>query len=162
MDRSGVEALGERGTGTRRDGCFYRAFETSERVVRGRDGNGMAPHLIMSTPSAIAFLALSLAMLLASAQTGLMKTVSSAQLGGLVLRRSDSGAVILPIVLGWIRLHLALLGLIDTRFGVTLFALSNALCFCFLIWASAAILNRLDAQKSKAEEGLREREQNWN
>ncbi len=103
-------------------------------------GNGMAPHLIMSTPSAIAFLALSLAMLLASAQTGLMKTVSSAQLGGLVLRRVIPAAVILPIVLGWIRLHLQLLGLIDTRFGLTLFALSNALCFCFLIWASAAIL----------------------
>lgn len=122
-------------------------------------GNGMALHLIMSTPSAIGFLSLSVALLLASAQTGLMKTVCSPRLGGLVLRRLIPVAVVVPIILGWIRLELQLRGLIDTRFGLTLFALSNALCFCFLIWASAAILNRLDAEKSKAEEGLREREQ---
>lgn len=119
---------------------------------------GMATHLIMSTPSALAFLSLSLAHLLATPEKGLMKTVSSPRLGGLLLRRLIPAAVIGPIIIGWIRLQLQLLGFLDTRFGLTLFALSSTLCFCFLIWTSSALLNRLDELESKTEEKLRERE----
>jgi two-component system, sensor histidine kinase and response regulator len=120
--------------------------------------NGLAAHLIMSTPCAITMLALSLAMLAATPNVGLMKTVCSRRLGGFMLRRLMPAAVLIPVAVGWLRLQLQVFGLIDTRLGLTLLALSVAFLFCMLMWSSAAVLNRLDREKSGSEEALHERQ----
>ena len=157
-----LSANSKRFVGVGQTASVIVAFTALPKLVASLYGagnvGGMGTHLIMSGPIAVAFLSLSVALLFATPDKGLMKTVCSPRLGGLLLRRLIPAAVLGPLIIGWIRLQLQLLGLIDTRFGLTLFALSNALCFCFLIWTSAALLNRLDELESQVEQTLRERE----
>ncbi len=105
----------------------------------------------------VGLLVLSSAALCSRPTVGLMKTISSPGLGGLVSRRLLPAALV-PIFIGWLRLQGQLAGLYDTLWGLALFAMSNVLSFGCIIWTSAAVLNRLDAARSKVAEALRERD----
>jgi PAS domain S-box-containing protein len=120
--------------------------------------NGLASQLITATPFAIALFALSISILLSKPQSIIMKAFYSPRLGGLMLRRVLPAAIVLPLVLGWVRLQLQINGLLDTRLGVSLFALSLALCFSALMWVSAVLINHLDGVRSSAEEAILERD----
>jgi PAS domain S-box-containing protein len=124
--------------------------------------NGLASQLITATPFAIALFALSISILLSNPQSIIMKAFYSPRLGGLMLRRVLPAAIILPLVLGWVRLQLQINGLLDTRLGVSLFALSLALCFSALMWTSAVLINHLDGVRSSAEEAILERDRKLN
>ncbi len=106
---------------------------------------------------AVGLMLLSAAALCSRPGFGLMKTLSSPGLGGLVGRRLLPAAFV-PIFIGWLRLQGQLAGLYDTLWGLALFAMSNVVSFGCIIWTSAAVLNRLDAARSKVAEALRERD----
>jgi len=119
--------------------------------------HGLARDLYLPPLLAAGLLALSIAALCARPDCGLMKTLSSPGLGGLVGRRLLLGALA-PIFIGWLRLQGQLAGLYDTLWGLALFAMSNVFSFGCVIWTSAAVLNRLDLARSKVAEALRQRE----
>jgi diguanylate cyclase (GGDEF)-like protein/PAS domain S-box-containing protein len=71
-------------------------------------------------------------------------------------RRILPFAIALPFMIGWLRLQGQYLGLYGTEFGLALFATSNIVLFVSLVWWSARIVNRLDAQRYGAAAALAE------
>jgi PAS domain S-box-containing protein len=120
--------------------------------------HGAGFYATMALPSASSILCLDLAVLLSRTDWGFMRSFLSLAGGGLMARRMLPVALLAPVVLGWLRLQGQIAGWYDTRFGISIFACSNVVCFGFLIWSCADFLNRLEAERSRAEAGLEERD----
>ncbi len=111
---------------------------------------GVAAYTAMAFHTAVCTVLLSLAVLFCRADCGLMAAVSSSAPGGVLARRLLPAAFLVPSTLGYLRWEGQLSGLYDTAFGLALFASANIVSFGFLIWNSAAYLNRLDLARSRA------------
>ncbi len=72
--------------------------------------------------------------------------------GGFLIRRLLPAAVIVPVVLGWLRLEGQRAGLYGTGVGVLLTTTANVLIISVLILWSARLLDRLEARRRRAEE----------
>ncbi len=109
----------------------------------------------MAVHTALLFFFLSLGVLFARPKQGLLDVITSNHSGGLMARRLLPLAVVLPFLLGWIRLAGEQAGFYGTAFGLALFATSNITIFSVLIWLSARSLNRIDAGRLSATRQLR-------
>jgi len=116
----------------------------------------IGPYSSVAAHTAIAFLLLCQAILFARPNHGLMAIATSDTAGGLLVRRLLPAAIVLPVVLGWIRLSGQRLGYYDTEFGLALMVLSSIVCLCALIVWNARALHRMDAAHRKLEEQLRQ------
>jgi PAS domain S-box-containing protein len=85
--------------------------------------------------------------------------------GGLMARRVLPLAILLPMVVGWLRLQGQKAGWYQTEVGLALFAASNVVIFGVVIWLAARTLNRVDADRRGADfrrlQALREAETRW-
>ena len=85
--------------------------------------------------------------------------------GGLMARRVLPLAILLPMVVGWLRLQGQKAGWYQTEVGLALFAASNVVIFSVVIWLAARTLNRVDADRRGADfrrlQALREAETRW-
>ena len=79
--------------------------------------------------------------------------------GGVLLRRLLLPAVLIPLVLGYLRVQGERQGLYDTAIGTGLFALSLILLFSTLLWRSAAQLSATAADAKRAADALSESEE---
>lgn len=77
-------------------------------------------------------------------------------MGHFLVRRLLPAAVIVPVVLGWLRFEGERAGLYGTEFGVVLNTTANVLIITALILWSARWLDRMEAERKQAEEALRE------
>ncbi len=114
---------------------------------------GVQSYIPMALVTALTFAALSVGVLCARPDEGLMAVVTAGGAGGVMARRLLPAAVLIPAVLGWVRLLAQQEGFVDQVTGLSLFVLSNIVTFTFLIWWSAASLNRTDAELQQAKEG---------
>ncbi len=105
--------------------------------------------------ASLTMLVLCTGILFARPDRGVMTIVTSKGVAGLVVRRLLPAAVFLPIVVGWLRLAGERAGLYETEFGLGLFALLNVLVFGALIWWTADLVFRVDAERGRAEESRR-------
>jgi diguanylate cyclase (GGDEF)-like protein/PAS domain S-box-containing protein len=112
----------------------------------------------MALPTALNFVLLSIAILFARPERGLVKTVLADTPGGNILRRFLPTAIVAPILLGWIRLWGQRAGLYDTPFGLALMVLSLITTLTTLIWFNAAQMTGLDAKRRRAEHASHEGE----
>lgn len=112
-------------------------------------------YIPMSFPSAICFLLLSLALLLASPDKGIMGTITGAYAGSRVARFFIPAAIIVPVILGWLRLHGHWHGVFTTEFGVSLLVMSVITFFLTLIWNAIGMLNKWDAEKESVYKALK-------
>jgi len=64
-------------------------------------------------------------------------------------------AILMPVVLGWLRLLGERAGLYDTTFGVVLLVVSMIALLGVTIWLNAGSLNNLDVNRQQAEERFR-------
>ncbi len=108
--------------------------------------------------TAVAFAILSIAILFARPEVGLMRPVTSDGPGGVLARTMLPMAIVFPAVIGWLRLEGQRAGLYGTEFGLALFAVANIVCFSALIGWTAGALYRADLARRGAEDDLRERE----
>jgi two-component system cell cycle sensor histidine kinase/response regulator CckA len=109
---------------------------------------GMAIH------TAVAFLVLSLGVLLSRGDRGFSRLMVSDTAGGRVARRILPVALIVPLVLGWLCLAGQRAGLYGAEFGTALAAVSNAVVLVAIFWGIAAALMRTDEERRRAEEAL--------
>ncbi len=114
----------------------------------------VASYSSMALHTAATLMVLSIAVLFARPDHGLMAVFTSDTFGGLMARRLIPSVIGVPAVLGWLRLFGEQKGLYDTAFGTGLFAVSNIAIFAFLIWWSAKWLDRTDAKRKRTEEEL--------
>ena len=113
---------------------------------------GMALYTAMALHSSVTLLILCGGVLCSTADAGFMAPVTSEQLGGVLARRLLPAAVIVPIVLGWLRWQGQLRGYYDTAFGLALFTSANVAVFLALIWAHSGRLNRLDHDRLESRD----------
>jgi PAS domain S-box-containing protein len=106
----------------------------------------------------IAFFALCIASFSARTDTWLMHVFRKKYAGGLMARKLLPGLVILPLLIGWLRLHGERSGLFSSDLGVALVAVAYTICFVALTWLSAGSVNRIDRSRRRTEEALAESE----
>ena len=102
--------------------------------------------------------ALGVGILCARPEKGFMATLTSEDLGGLMLRRVLPFAIALPILAGWIRITAQRSGHYGFTFGVALAVAAVMLIMLAFLWFLAGTLNRTDGQKKHLLQILQQRE----
>lgn len=121
--------------------------------------DGIFAHISMAACTGLAMVALSVGFLYARPDRGIMEIFTGKSMGGGVARKLLPAAILIPLVLGWLRLRGQLAGIYDIEFGVALFATAMVVAFAIVIGLSTFQLDRIDAERRRSEEALRRSEQ---
>jgi PAS domain S-box-containing protein len=117
---------------------------------------GFSPYTTsMALHTAVLFSILSIGILWARAEQGLMRVVTSDTYGGLLARRLLIAAIAVPFILGWVIVEGQRAEKYDPAFAVSVFAIVLIVIFTILIWESARVIERLSNQRDLAQETLR-------
>jgi len=111
----------------------------------------------MSIQTALSFVALSIGVLSARPSRGLMRLVSGPRVGSAVARRLLFVAVLLPVVLGWVRILLVKAHIVTPESAVVIFIWCIVVMLAIVILVHAALLNRADEKRIAMEEDIRRR-----
>jgi signal transduction histidine kinase/DNA-binding response OmpR family regulator/HPt (histidine-containing phosphotransfer) domain-containing protein len=114
----------------------------------------LGAHTKMAMHTALSLVVLACGILLARRNRGLMAVVVSETAGGIVARRLLPVVVVLPVLLGWLRLKGQQAGLYDTETGVALNIVAWIAIFGVVVWFNAALLHRTDRERKRAEETI--------
>jgi PAS domain S-box-containing protein len=111
-------------------------------------------YIPMVIHTAVGFLLLALAILFADPGRGIMRELTGNFSGSQTARFLIPLAILVPMLLGYIRLlgHWSMA--ISTEFGVAMLVLSIIIVFVLLIWFNSATLNKKDALRIEAETRL--------
>ncbi len=126
---------------------FYRL----ERLETGP----LSLYLTIAVHTVVAFLALSLGILLVRPEQGIIRAFVRDSIGAKVARRMLPGAVLLPIGLGWIRTIGRNTGWFGPGVGTAGFVLLIIFCFVGLIWWTILAINREEAERQQTDERFR-------
>jgi hypothetical protein len=110
----------------------------------------------MAVHTALSFLVLSLGVQLARPDHGLVRLATSDRAAGVVVRRLFPAALLLPIVIGWIRLEGQRAGLYDTELGLALYCTANVTILATLVAWIASVVDRQDEARRDSDRRLRE------
>jgi signal transduction histidine kinase len=113
----------------------------------------------MSRFPALMFLLLSVALLAAQPDRGLVGLVTGRSMGSVIARRMMPGALLTPLVLGWLRLKGEQAGLYESGFGVALMVVATMAILTGLFWWTAQIVHDIDLARLRAEGALARRAQ---
>lgn len=113
----------------------------------------IASYFTIALHTVVAFLSFCAAILFTRPDRGLIAILLGNSPGGVVARRMWP-ALLLVVLLGWIRAIGRDAGLFGPGFGTALFVLSILVIFVGLIWWTAVSLNRTDRQRRQAEKRL--------
>ncbi|AMV38421.1 response regulator [Planctomyces sp. SH-PL62] len=116
---------------------------------------GVRQFIPMALNTAIAFAILSIGILHARPEAGMMRVVTSAGAGGIMARRLLPAAILIPAIVGWTSWHLQQRAIWDQVAGMSLFVLGNIVLFTSLIWWNAASLEHMDRERARAERRLK-------
>ncbi len=128
----------------------YAFEEPSFYVVRA-----YAP---MSLHASIGFSALAGAILLARPDQGVMAALNAESPAGTMARRLLPAAIIVPVLIGWLRITGERHAIFERNLGAALAAAVNIGLFILLISWNAIILHRADQRRRSLEESLRSSE----
>lgn len=115
----------------------------------------IAAFSLMPLHAAVGCVALAAGMVLARVDRGWMRVFQETQLGSIVLRRVVPFAVVVPVLLGWLRLAGERAGLYGTEFGVGLLVIAGTASSLGLAWWLAVELNTIDRGRLQAKNELR-------
>jgi signal transduction histidine kinase len=102
----------------------------------------------MALTTAISFTVLSLSGLAARPDSGILRLITSSTAGGKMARRLLPLAILVPWVLGGLRLLEEEIGVYQTEFGVSIFAAGSTVVFTVFIWWNAGLLYRADLEQA--------------
>jgi PAS domain S-box-containing protein len=106
----------------------------------------------------LAFWVLCAGILLSRPRRGIMAIFTSSSLGGVVARRMLIPAILLPLLGGWLRVMGERAGFYGLGFGTAIFSTALILAFTGLVWWAASALNRMDAERQRNAEIVRQSE----
>lgn len=136
-------------------------FSVLGYLYRVRPIVGVFTYTPMSVYTGLCFCFLSIVILLAHPDKGIMKELTSSNMGGLTARSLLPLIILLPVILGYLRLMAYWKGLITTEFGVDILVSAILLAFVVIVWFNARLLNHRDEQKNTAERHLMESEERF-
>src|SRR5688572_14501868 len=122
---------------------------------------GIARYTGIALHTAVAIAALAAGLLAARPTAGLMAQVSADDAGGELARRLLIPAILIPLVLGWLRTVGERAGLYDAAFGRPILILSLIVSFTTLVWWNARALSVLGRDRKRAEEARRMSDFRW-
>ncbi len=120
---------------------------------------GFLSYISMAASTAFCFFIFSQLILFSNPGNGIMKEFTSTLSGSLVARLLVPVAIIIPAVLGLLRLQGSWSGLYSNEFGTAIYVLSIIIIFVCIIWYNAYLLNKRDLLKKQTEDALRDSEQ---
>ncbi len=109
--------------------------------------------------TAAAFLLLCIGVWCAASEHGFMRVVTDPGNSGKLVRRFGLASIVLPFLIGWLRVQGIRYGWFGVEMGVVLVAMANAGIFTSLVWIGASTLRKAERQQQQAQEGLRESEE---
>ena len=116
---------------------------------------GLARYTGIALHTALAIACLATGLLLARPTSGLMAVVCGDDAGGIMARRLLPAAVLIPLILGWLRTAGERAGLFDAAFGRPILILSLVVSFTTVVWRNARTLSVLGRQRAMALESER-------
>lgn len=120
---------------------------------------GVSTYFPMAANTAVSFAVLALGALAARPEHGLMSLVTSRDAGSVMLRRLLPAAILIPCLLGWLRLQGVRLGWFAPDFGLLLFVtLTMTGLLAVLLWTTD-VLNRTGRARSEALHRIRTSEE---
>lgn len=105
----------------------------------------------MAMHTALLFAVLGIGIFYARPDGGFMMIWNSDTAGGVLVRRLFPAALVVPVLVGWVRLEGERLGWYGLETGLTIFAMSNVTIFAGLAWHTASRLHRADIRRQAAE-----------
>lgn len=125
-------------------GYFY---QTTIYPVR----NTTAP----SPYGSIILIVITLTVLASRPDRGFMELLTSERVSGIFGRRVLPIIIIVPLILGWLRILGEQIGLYDAAFGTAIAIFFTILIMIILIWSSILSIDRIDLRRMMAEENIR-------
>ena len=102
--------------------------------------------------TAIAFLTLCTGLWCATSHYGFMQIVTGTGTSGMLMRRYSVAALVLPFLLGWLRLQGERSGWYGPELGVALLAVANSMAFAILVWIGAYSLRIFERKEALLRE----------
>ena len=136
--------------------AFISLFSIMGHINQVKEFSGTLKYLPMSIQSGFCFMFLAIAILFKNPDKGFMSSFTSSMTGGTLSRILIPAALIIPFLLGYIRLYISWKFSLTAEFGVTLLETSISLLFFFLIWYLTTLLNREDYLKQRNLEQIGE------
>lgn len=121
-----------------------------ERIFREQDVHWVGKITAMTLHTSSAFLLLCLGMVAASNDAGVLILIGSKR-ANIFIWRLLPAALIVPLILGWLRLVGQRRGLYGTEFGIGLMVVIHTGIIIVLILRCAKTFHKLDAQREHAE-----------
>ncbi|MNS23830.1 Signal transduction histidine-protein kinase BarA [compost metagenome] len=112
------------------------------------------PNFPMALPAAVAIVALNVSVLCARPTQGPMVVLSRNTPGGHLMRSLLPTFLVLPFLLGWLRLQGERIGLYEAWFGVALMTVVMIACFLGVTWRNAYLLDRKEHERETAQAAL--------
>ncbi len=113
------------------------------------------PDIPVSFDTGVSFCALSIVILLTRPETWLMKVFTTQNLGGIMARKLLPGLLLLPILIGWLRLKGERSGIFESEIGVILVVLIYSSFFILFIWIAARSVNQIDEKRRLSDKALK-------
>ncbi len=104
----------------------------------------------MALHTALTFCALAIAIIIARYKTGFISVVFNKNTGGVLIRRLLPFAIVIPVIISWLRLEGNELNFYDAELGTALGATTTIITFSVLIWWIASSLNKTDEERQNA------------
>ena len=125
----------------------------------------ISPYATVALHTALVTVLLGSGIIVVRPDLAIAREIFSAHHGGLMIRRVLPLAILMPMIVGWLRLQGQHAGWYETEVGLALFAASNVVIFTVVIWLAARTINRVDADRRGADFSrlcsLREAENRW-
>lgn len=120
----------------------------------------LGPHFstAMALHTVLLFLLAITAALFCRPGCGFMLAVSSDAVGGKIIRRFLPVTILLPMILGWLKLWGERSGVVSNEFGVSFVATSNLIFITLYVYFLSCWLNKVDAERKRTEDLLRSSE----
>ncbi len=112
------------------------------------DRTGMALH------TSAAFMLLSLGILFANPERGLIAVIASDRAGGVMARRLLPQAIVIPPLAGYFIISGDRFQAYEPELGLSLLSVLNVIIFTVLIWQNAKTLCTADRKRYRAQQGL--------
>ncbi len=115
---------------------------------------GIGSFIPMALNTAILFGVLAAGILMARSGTGLLSVIYSRNAGGQMARRMLPAALLIPPLLGWLRLLGERTGMYSSASGLTLMISLTMILLAVVVFCGARVLNRTDEARQRAVEAL--------
>jgi signal transduction histidine kinase len=115
---------------------------------------GFYNQIPMALPTAFGFLLMSFAVLFTHPEKGITGELTRTRSGATAAAFLIPSAVLIPTILGYLRLYIEWKGFLELEFGTSLLILSIILLLLLIIWFTIKTLNHRDDLRRQAEESL--------